>query len=217
MFNWFDAGDTGERVGEPSYLMLASLLRQEGRWFRRETLIDGIWPESEAATAEANFYATLRHLRRCLAVAWPVNQPWIECDNGHYRVRPDRRLKVDLWDVQRLTRGSRVSAMRLGISDLEQLVDFAQRRFLVDVPTLEPWIVAMRSALDAGFVDWTVRLAQLRVESGYAREAERTLWRGFTERPESPRLATALRTFYEQREGDSDIAPPAHPMTEHRL
>ena len=89
--------------------------------------------------------------------------------------------------------------MHLGVSDLEQLVGFAHRGFLLDVPTLEPWIVAMRSALDAGFVDWTLRLAQLRVESGRAREAERILWRGFAERPDSPRLATALRTFYERR------------------
>jgi DNA-binding SARP family transcriptional activator len=181
------------------YLLLARLLLSANRWQSRTDLIDAVWPEGEYPNVEAEFYSTLRHLRKRLGAIWTPEVTWIEREVGHYRLRRDQRLTVDSWGMDKFESSLMHVPSRDGVALLERLVAITAPGYLADAPDAVPWIVAKRHAAEQLTAIWALRAAEEYQALRMIGQAERVLWRTLADFPHSVLLQEALLRLYGDR------------------
>lgn len=185
-----------------TYLLLARLALDGGRWLSRERLVDAIWPESDYGAALSSFYAALRSLRERLSLVWPALADWVECEDGNYRLRTDDQLQIDSTMFRDLVRrADQLSARRdpRAAAAWRAAWDLYGGAFLEDAHAAEPWIFAARHGFEERAIVSALALAeQAALDRAFVEGAE-ILWTALSWRPDDERLRGALRSVYAAR------------------
>lgn len=185
-----------------TYLLLARLALDSGRWLSRERLVDATWPESDYGAALSSFYAALRSLRRRLRVAWPASADWVECEDGNYRLRTDDELQIGAAEFLDLVRRAEQLSARRDLRATESwraALDLYGGPFLEDAHTAEPWIFAARHGFEERAIMSALALAEQSARDRAFVEGAEILWSALSWRPDDERLRGALRSVYAAR------------------
>lgn len=181
------------------YLLLARLGLEHGHWLTRERLIDSAWPEADYAAAESSFYAALRALRARLEEVWPSDTPWITCEAGSYRLRPEANLEVDALMMRAWSRHTVLQSPELAADRWERIWHLYRGPFLEDAPAAEPWVYAARHAFEELAITSALALADDPWRVGGPGAAVEILWAALTSRPDDERLRAKLEELYMAR------------------
>ena len=153
------------------YLATESVLGTSS--FRREALMELLWPGLPLQSAQANLRQTLYHLRQAIpdmpAEAGDGVNHFLLSDRQIVRINPDYPVESDLARFNRFLDGSieqRIDATELYRGDF--LADF----YLVDSAAYESWIAQRRAAFRRQVLKAMTDLSTFHTERGAYNEAE---------------------------------------------
>jgi DNA-binding SARP family transcriptional activator len=162
-----------------SFQVLAYLASAPGLAAGREELIEAIWATEGERTIERNFHPTLSHLRRSLE-AGREGPPPLVLKGGVYRLNPELRWEIDLFELTRLAEEGR---RREAQGELEAAAQSRRRAWrFYRGPFLqghyETWVTERREHYERIYLDLLRDLGDLEMRRGHpepALDAYRTI------------------------------------------